>query len=613
MKPASPKIENIKLADLDLPKGGLQVRQAKSDGIEQLAANIEAFGLIQPLLVTRSGAGKTKKIRYIVIDGGRRLTALRSLDKPPATVPCLVNLDAGVEHGISANLHEPTNPMDLSDAFAKMIAAEHKPAAIAAAFSMTGRQVEQHLALAKLSPQIKAKVREGKVSWETAQALTVAGDHQTQERLLKRHGNYGHMIRRALTDDAPQIRHALFKPAEYEKASGGYVVDLFSREAGDGTGAKICADSKLFWSMQQPAIDAKIEALKAEGWKAVERHDGYLDTWKWPKRGSVKKAEREGFTIFYGISNAGQFKVEDYARPDTKAAKGTKAATKSRGSDDQAELKSAAPEADAGEGQRAFTQGLTHDLRYLRGLQVKEAIQGGLGGLQLGLGVLLFMLITHDSRRGGAVAAGHLVCGASEVQKEHLPLMPSFADTDAEWKELFKLQRAGLWKRIGELDDRQLDGLLVHAAARIFSGQATSWHLGQLVLADNAVHGRTVFTPDEDFWKRTPKPYMVAQLKAIAGEKAAKLWGKQKTGDLAMKMGQWFTEPEKLTTESFGAEVTPDIISAFKMWVPAALKIPTANEAMAAGAEDDKDYGPDLDDEEFGDGEPADLDREAAE
>ncbi|HEX3063973.1 MAG TPA: ParB N-terminal domain-containing protein, partial [Dongiaceae bacterium] len=79
------KVENIKTTELELPKGGLLVRQAgKADGIEQLAANIAAFGLIQPLLVTRAGAGKTKKARYVVIDGGRRLAALKLLDKPPA-------------------------------------------------------------------------------------------------------------------------------------------------------------------------------------------------------------------------------------------------------------------------------------------------------------------------------------------------------------------------------------------------------------------------------------------------------------------------------------------------------------------------------------------------
>lgn len=608
------KVENIKLAELEMPKGGLLVRQAgKADGIEQLAANIAAFGLIQPLLVTRAGAGKTKKARFVVVDGGRRLAALKLLEKPPATVPCLVNLDAGVEHGLSANTQrQAMNPMDLSDAFAKMIAADHKPAAIAAAFSMKTREVEQHLALARLSPQIKEKVREGKVALEAAQALSMAPDHKMQEQLLKRHsGHQGWAIRQALKEDAPQIRYALFDAKEYEKAGGTYLVDLFfnpQEDVDDAGTAKICADSKLFWSLQQPAIEAKIETLKGEGWKAVDRTDGYINSYNWPKRGAVKKAERENHTLLYSIHPSGQLEVSDRAKPDAKASK---SGSSKKGSGKQGNLpeRDVEPEANAGEGLRAFTQALTIELRYRRSLQVKEAIDSSIGGL--GPRILLFMLITHDSDRGQG-GAGSLHCGASRIEGDDMKLMDSFGSSEKEWRELFRLQRAELWARISDLLDNQVDGMLVHAAARVFSGQATSWQLGQLILATNQIPGRTVFTPDEEFWRRTPKPYMVAQLRAIAGDKAAKTWGKQKTGDLAQRMGDWFTNPEKIDADKFGQPITPEMVAAFKAWVPAALIVPTAEEAQAAIAADDKDYPAEFDNEfedDAGD-EPA---RQAAE
>ncbi|HEX3066583.1 MAG TPA: hypothetical protein VHQ39_13930, partial [Dongiaceae bacterium] len=518
------------------------------------------------------------------------------------------------EHGLSANTQrQAMNPMDLSDAFAKMIAADHKPAAIAAAFSMKAREVEQHLALAKLSPPIKEKVRAGKVPWETAHALTIAGDHKTQDAMLKRFGQHGGwQIRQALKEDAPQIRHALFDAKEYEKAGGTYQVDLFfnPREDDDEAGtAKICADSKLFWSLQQPAIDAKIAALEAEGWKAVDRTDGYINSFNWPKRGAVKKADRGKYTLLYNIHASGQLDVSDRARPDGKAAK-VKTGKKG-GKSTQADLATSniAPEADAGQGLRAFTQALTMDLRYRRGLQVKEAIDGSIGGL--GLRILLFMLITHDSDRGQG-GAGSLHCSASRIEADDVKLMESFSSSEREWRYLFKMQRAELWTRITNLADHDIDAMLVHAAARIFSGQATSWQLGQLILATNQIPGRLVFTPDEEFWKRTPKPYMVAQLAPIAGDKAAKMWGKQKTGDLARLMGGWFTKPEAIDADKFGFPITPDMVTAFKAWVPAALKVPSPADALATVTADDADYPAEFDDEEGDDDDAGDEPERAA-
>src|SRR5579871_6570023 len=101
-------VREIPIEQLENSNGGLAVRHvADGHADKALAANIAAFGLIQPLLV------RPLLNRFAVVDGNRRLIALRAQKEPPATVKCVVDPAAGIGHGLSANtIRADLNPMD---------------------------------------------------------------------------------------------------------------------------------------------------------------------------------------------------------------------------------------------------------------------------------------------------------------------------------------------------------------------------------------------------------------------------------------------------------------------------------------------------------------------
>ncbi len=593
------EVQQLKLSELQAGKGALMVRQVGAgDGIKELAANIERFGLIQPLLVTRNGAG------YVVVDGNRRLAALRALKRPPETVDCVVKEDAGIGHGLSANtMRAEMNPMDRYDAYAKLVAQGLGAAEVAQAFGVKAKEVEQILALAALAPSIKDRVRQGKVSFDTAKALTIAGDHQTQERLLKRHGDYAWQIREALKKGAPDLRHALFDPKEYEAAGGKVLVDLFSRHENDG-GERLAADPELFWKLQQPAIDAKVAALQKQGWKAVVRDENRYPNgyWNWPSTRGMKKADRANHTLRYRVHSDGRFEVVGRAEP----ARGAKPKKKNAGdgTDTNSFGRPVPPESFAGEEIRPFPQQLTWELQYQRGCQVKEAIASGFN--RLGLRTLLYLLITQEtgSDRQYAEAAGDLRWSDAAVEEADAAKMPGYDQAEKRFSEMSRRKNADLWARLAMLGEAELTELLNYAAAAIFDGRKASWNLGRLILAEQPIDGRSTFTPDEEFWGKTTKAYMLAQLGAVMGEGVAKKLGGTKTAELAKLMGKWFTRPEEVTWQAFGQgqprPLGAELVRKFKSWVPAALALPTAEEAKAAVAKEDAERAED-DLEEFED------------
>ncbi|QRM32945.1 ParB/RepB/Spo0J family partition protein [Microvirga sp. VF16] len=169
------------------------VRRFKSvAGIEALAADIAAHGLIQSLNVKPAAKGK-----FEVLAGGRRLRALKHLQSEGGSilgqkvtkdfpVSVLQGLAEGVtetEISLAENFQRSAmHPAEEIAAFGKLNKEESLSAEeIAARFGISRMTVRRRLALADLSPRILEELRQDSMSLEQAQALTLTSDHDRQE------------------------------------------------------------------------------------------------------------------------------------------------------------------------------------------------------------------------------------------------------------------------------------------------------------------------------------------------------------------------------------------------------------------------------------------------
>lgn len=144
--------------------GDLDFRSDKEAGIDELAASIEAFGLMQPITVApANGDGK-----HHVVAGRRRLRAFQALGRTHIEVIIddeLTGERAQMIGQIIENLQrEDVGPLDEARAFAKLGDYGMKQKDVAAALGVSSSHVSGRLALLKLPEKIVAKVLRGDVS-----------------------------------------------------------------------------------------------------------------------------------------------------------------------------------------------------------------------------------------------------------------------------------------------------------------------------------------------------------------------------------------------------------------------------------------------------------------
>jgi ParB family chromosome partitioning protein len=265
-------IQNIPLNQLTPSKANVGKTQ-RLTGIEELAANIKALGLLQNLQVRETDTGK-----YEVVAGRRRLSALKLLAKQKAIakdadIPCQVmEGDNAAEVSLAENIMRlPMHPADQYEAF-KVLADQGKgPEDIAARFGCAPSTVRQRLKLANVSPALLSAYRDDEMNLDQLMAFTVSDDHGQQEKVweeLPRWNRDPETIRRSLTaalveaDDAK----AVFVGMDAYVAAGGAVLrDLFTPEH-DG----YLTDAALLDRLVRQKLEAEAETIRAEGWKWVD-------------------------------------------------------------------------------------------------------------------------------------------------------------------------------------------------------------------------------------------------------------------------------------------------------------------------------------------------------
>jgi ParB family chromosome partitioning protein len=272
----STSLKMIPLCQLHASKINVRKTGADTD-IGILAASIEAHGLLENLIVSKSPA--TNPPSYKVIAGGRRLAALKLLarrktiarDQP---VPCQVRNGASnlVELSLAENFaRAPLHPADQYEAFAALKEAGLPADDIAARFGLSTTLVLQRLKLAAVSPRLLAEYRKDALTLEQLMAFTICDDHKAQEEVW--FGNpyrdvAPHTIRRLLTSthvDSHDHRARFIGAKAYEAAGGTIVRDLFDTET-DG----YFTDSQLLDRLVAERLEANAASVRAEGWAWVE-------------------------------------------------------------------------------------------------------------------------------------------------------------------------------------------------------------------------------------------------------------------------------------------------------------------------------------------------------
>jgi ParB/RepB/Spo0J family partition protein len=587
----------IELRHLHPAEGDDAVRKTdKYEGIKALAENIERFGLLVPLLVKSSEKFPEE---YDVIDGNRRLVALHEIHEDNLVmVNCALieRTEGGVGAALSANtMRRAMNPMDQYDVFAKLVAEGMKTGKVGKLFDMPAKKVNQVLALASLDPSIKDKVREGQLSWEAAQALTLIRDFETQIVMLEKTGDNPWAIRNYVHNEAPRLETAIFDKNEYYLAGGQLLVDLFDD---DPSADKLCADHDLFWKLQHAAIDAELDKLRAQGWKAVLEDGGIMRDHRWPRRAEIRsKKQRVRHSVIYQIHDDGRFQIWEQVLPEPELVKAAKAEARV----EKQETKRAEAEAEGVEvemtGNRPMSSSLVHDLKEARSRQVKLALTGN---PRLAGRVLVMLLSMADHRRGYTPRAADLQWSLKTPEEADMEGFPMWRSFNREYETTRQKTLSAMWKALAGATHDELVERLGHVAALAFDAQLPgAAAIAKAILATERVHARSVWKPDAEFWQRCGRAFMLKALEDTVGSVVANRMKNEKVWDLAKRMERWFTSDTQLRWLDFNGKDEPlpaEVKDRLANWTPAILELPRDHQPVEEIFTDQFDS---LDEEEF--------------
>lgn len=292
---------------------------------KELEASIKAHGLKQNLVVVPHG-----KTKFAVTAGGRRLAALNALaarkDIPKSyPVPCLVEADdAATATSLAENMKAGLHPADEAEAYGRMVAEGKTVKEIAAAFGVTGQQVQRRLKIANVAADILAAYRKGELDNEDVQAFAVTDNQEKQlaaYEQLRPNRLHPYHIRQLLTATAIEADDRLVKLVgldNYKSRGGAVSTDLFENKV-------LLEDRELVEAMAQELMQAEADRLLPEGWKWVDinleaRHDV---THLYPSRINARSAAKKalaGVCIF--CSNTGTLHLTEglVKKADMKAA-----------------------------------------------------------------------------------------------------------------------------------------------------------------------------------------------------------------------------------------------------------------------------------------------------
>lgn len=264
--PQSVPLNKLEVAPENSRKTGVTARQ------DELKASLKAYGLLHPLLIRPSD----KKGQFFVVDGQRRLLALKALVKDKALkstfeVKCEhVDPEKALELSLTANAQVQTmHPADQFEAFYTMSQNSLSVGDIAARFGVSEKIVKQRLKLARVSPKLLDLYREGEMVLEHLEAFTLTDDHEKQETTWSELSHWqknARHIKAMLTQtkvSAQDDRVKFVTLEAYQEAGGHAEYDLFSEDV-------YLTDLELLERLVTDKVAEAAKVVEAEGWAVVE-------------------------------------------------------------------------------------------------------------------------------------------------------------------------------------------------------------------------------------------------------------------------------------------------------------------------------------------------------
>lgn len=204
-------IQTVKLAKLRLSPINVRTAPEKDLAIEPMAADIEARGVLQNLLVTPARPRGT----FEVFDGGRRLRGLLllaergTIDADSFDVPVLVLKDSDAalsETSLAANFHQlKLSPAEECRAFQHFLGVDGDVDAVAKRFGQTRRFIEQRLRLANLADPIFDALAAGELTLDLAKAYASTENREKQLLIYNSYSHHSYInadaIRRAIANE----------------------------------------------------------------------------------------------------------------------------------------------------------------------------------------------------------------------------------------------------------------------------------------------------------------------------------------------------------------------------------------------------------------------------
>jgi ParB family chromosome partitioning protein len=257
------------------------VRRHSVGQVEELAALIEAQGLLHNLVVTEQevGRGKARKVKFAVAAGERRRRAMLLLQQrgrlpKEHEVLCeLVPPERALEVSLAENSgREAMHPADEFEAFKALIDEGKGVEDVAVRFGVSVLTVQRRLKLSALSPKLLALYREDGINLDQLMALTLSDDHAVQECTwfdAQHWDKTPAALRRRLTvGEVEAAGSALVRFVgidAYEAAGGVVRRDLFDDER-----SRFLSDPALLERLAGEKLEALAGAVREEGWKWVE-------------------------------------------------------------------------------------------------------------------------------------------------------------------------------------------------------------------------------------------------------------------------------------------------------------------------------------------------------
>ncbi|MEW6003188.1 MAG: ParB/RepB/Spo0J family partition protein [Nitrospirota bacterium] len=178
--------EEIVHLDIDrIFPGEQQPRKSfRDDSLKELAASIKEKGILQPVIVSRSGDGT---FRLVTGERRWRAAALAGLKKIPALIKNVASKDS-LEIALIENIQrEDLNPLETADAFSRLITDFNlSQEELADKVGKDRTTVTNYLRLLKLPEEIKSFIYNGSLSTGHAKAiLTIEGKARQIEAARK--------------------------------------------------------------------------------------------------------------------------------------------------------------------------------------------------------------------------------------------------------------------------------------------------------------------------------------------------------------------------------------------------------------------------------------------